>query len=153
MHNGNYNSYLISRFIDEIEDKNIVKNLLPTIGSFHDSDLDSEFWGYKKRGSFAKDKFDKYVSTKKGIKLDYGSSVGVSKIDLKKSIDTYKTGSNIVKASSLDYKIGDRVSHIKFGDGIVKNIDDVGRDYEVTVEFDEFGTKTLFAAFAKLEKI
>ena len=153
MHNGNYNSYLISRFIDEIEDKNIVKNLLPSIGSFHDSDLDSEFWGYKKRGSFAKDKFDKYVSTKKGIKLDYGSSVGVSKIDLKKSIDTYKTGSNIVKASSLDYKIGDRVSHIKFGDGIVKNIDDVGRDYEVTVEFDEVGTKTLFAAFAKLEKI
>ena len=153
MHNGNYNSYLVSRFVDEIDDKNVVKNLLLSIGSFRDSDLDSEFFGYRKRGSFPKNKFNDYISTKKSTSIDFGSSIGVSKIDLKKSIDTYKTGSNIVKATSLDYKVGDRVTHIKFGDGTVKNIDDVGRDYEVTVEFDEVGTKTLFAAFAKLEKI
>ena len=42
---------------------------------------------------------------------------------------------------------------MKFGDGKVIKIEDIGRDYEVTVEFDDFGEKTLFAAFAKLEKI
>ena len=45
------------------------------------------------------------------------------------------------------------MTHVKFGDGLVTNIDDVGRDYEVTVDFDEVGSKTLFATFAKLEKI
>lgn len=95
--------------------------------------------------------FNNYISN---INYDSPSSnIGVSKIDLKKSIDSYRTGKNIVKATQLDYKVGDRVNHIKFGDGVVKNIEDVGRDYEVTVDFDEVGTKTLFAAFAKLDKI
>ena len=49
--------------------------------------------------------------------------------------------------------MGDRVAHIKFGEGKVISIEDIGRDYEVTVDFDDVGSKTLFAAFAKLEKI
>ena len=28
-----------------------------------------------------------------------------------------------------------------------------GRDYEVTVDFDEVGTKKMFASFAKLKKV
>ncbi|MGN0331989.1 MAG: ATP-dependent helicase, partial [Lachnospiraceae bacterium] len=36
----------------------------------------------------------------------------------------------------LDYGVGDRVSHIKFGEGTVTNIVEGGRDYEVTVDFD-----------------
>ena len=42
---------------------------------------------------------------------------------------------------------------MKFGEGQVLAIDEGGRDYEVTVEFDEFGVKKLFAGFAKLKKI
>ena len=148
MHNGNYNTYLVSRFVDEIDNSNIVKNMLPSAGSYFGDELDMEF--RSNRGSYSKNRFKGSFSNNKFI--DY-SNTGVSKVDLKKSIDTYKTGSNIVKATSLDYKIGDRVSHIKFGDGKVVNIEDVGRDYEVTVDFDDVGTKTLFAAFAKLEKI
>lgn len=59
----------------------------------------------------------------------------------------------IRKADSLDYKEGDRVSHLKFGEGTVKNIKDGGKDYEVTVEFDRVGQKRMFASFAKLKKI
>ena len=33
--------------------------------------------------------------------------------------------------------MGDTVLHIKFGVGIVKEIVEGGRDYEVTVEFDK----------------
>ena len=51
------------------------------------------------------------------------------------------------------YDVGDRVRHVKFGEGIVTSIVEGGRDYEVTVEFDMVGTKKMFAVFAKLQKI
>ncbi len=54
---------------------------------------------------------------------------------------------------TLDYDVGDRVRHVKFGDGTVTGIVKGGRDYEVTVDFDRAGTKKMFAAFAKLVKI
>ena len=57
------------------------------------------------------------------------------------------------KATKLDYEIGDTVRHIKFGVGIVTDIVDGGRDYEVTVNFDQAGTKKMFASFAKLKKL
>ena len=53
----------------------------------------------------------------------------------------------------LTYGVGDRVRHIKFGDGEVTSIVSGGRDYEVTVDFDKVGTKKMFATFAKLKKI
>ena len=54
---------------------------------------------------------------------------------------------------ALSYQVGDRVRHIKFGDGEVMAIVSGGRDYEVTVDFDKAGTKKMFASFAKLKKI
>ena len=59
----------------------------------------------------------------------------------------------VTKAATLDYEVGDTVRHIKFGVGIVKDIVDGGRDYEVTVDFDKVGIKKMFAGFAKLKKI
>lgn len=59
----------------------------------------------------------------------------------------------VKKAESLDYEVGDTVRHVKFGVGIVKNIAEGGRDYEVTVDFDKAGVKKMFAGFAKLKKI
>lgn len=59
----------------------------------------------------------------------------------------------VTKSESLDYEVGDTVRHVKFGVGIVKNITEGGRDYEVTVDFDRFGVKKMFAGFAKLKKI
>ena len=54
---------------------------------------------------------------------------------------------------ALSYQVGDRVRHIKFGDGEVMAIVSGGRDYEVTVDFEKVGTKKMFASFAKLKKI
>ena len=59
----------------------------------------------------------------------------------------------VQKADHLDYQEGDRVRHVKFGDGTVQNIKDGGKDYEVTVDFDTCGVKRMFASFAKLKKI
>lgn len=58
-----------------------------------------------------------------------------------------------IQKNSLEYGVGDRVSHIKFGTGTVVQINDGGRDFEVTVSFDKAGTKKMFASFAKLKKV
>lgn len=58
-----------------------------------------------------------------------------------------------VKPDRLDYEQGDRVVHKKFGEGKVISIKDTPKDFEVTVEFDKFGQKRMFAAFAKLIKL
>lgn len=59
----------------------------------------------------------------------------------------------VQKAASLDYGAGDRVRHVKFGEGTVQSVTDGVRDFEVTVEFDRFGVKKMFASFAKLQKM
>ena len=57
------------------------------------------------------------------------------------------------KTSSLDYGKGDRVRHVKFGEGTVLDVENGKRDFEVTVQFDRAGVKKLFASFAKLVKV
>ena len=59
----------------------------------------------------------------------------------------------VKQGTALDYEVGDRVRHMKFGEGLVTGIVEGGRDYEVTVEFDNAGPKKMFATFAKLQKI
>ncbi|MCI8635104.1 MAG: DNA helicase PcrA [Eubacterium sp.] len=68
---------------------------------------------------------------------------------------TYNAPKNFGNAPKepLSYMTGDRVSHIKFGQGTVRQIVEGGRDYEVTVDFDTAGIKKMFASFAKLKKI
>ena len=54
--------------------------------------------------------------------------------------------------SEPDYTVGDRVRHIKYGEGTVKAMELTPKDYKVTVLFDEAGQKIMFAAFARLVK-
>ncbi len=85
-----------------------------------------------------------------------GSSFGASKskepmytpVSNQRSFTSVNT-----QGADLNYAVGDRVRHIKFGDGEVMAIVAGGRDYEVTVDFDKAGTKKMFASFAKLKKI
>ena len=67
--------------------------------------------------------------------------------------ETFGKTFEIKKDSNLGYTVGDRVHHIKFGDGVVLEILDGKKDFEVTVRFDTAGEKHMFASFAKLKKI
>lgn len=92
-----------------------------------------------------KPKVDNIVSPKSAyaqMKMNFQAKTSLQKKDF-----------TVSKAASLDYGVGDTVRHVKFGVGIVKNIVDGGRDYEVTVDFDKVGVKKMFAGFAKLKKI
>ncbi len=73
----------------------------------------------------------------------------------KTSFSDLRKGSRLTaeKTDKLSYDTGDRVRHVKFGEGTVLDIRDGGRDFEVTVEFDTSGVRKMFAMFAKLVKI
>ena len=62
-------------------------------------------------------------------------------------------GIQAVAPGVLEYGVGDRVQHIKYGVGTVKDISKEPRDYKVTVEFDQAGQKIMYASFAKLKKL
>ena len=53
----------------------------------------------------------------------------------------------------LEYGVGDRVKHIKYGEGTVLKIDREPRDYKVTVNFEKAGQKIMYASFAKLKRL
>lgn len=53
----------------------------------------------------------------------------------------------------LDYGIGDKVFHIKYGKGIVLNLEREPKDYKVTVKFEKAGQKIMYASFAKLKRL
>ena len=52
-----------------------------------------------------------------------------------------------------DYRVGERVSHPKFGAGTIERIEPLTTDHKVVVVFDSYGSKTLLAKFAKLSKL
>lgn len=77
-------------------------------------------------------------------------------LEARRSLRAKPIQSNMVtatKASHLDYGVGDRVKHIRFGEGTVLEITEGAKDYEVRVNFDTAGVKKLFASFAKLQKV
>ena len=83
-------------------------------------------------------------NTERPAKYPYGAKAG----------KPYNLSDFKVKpVGELDYQVGDRVKHIKFGVGTVQEITKGGRDFEVAVEFDRVGRKKMFASFAKLKKV
>ena len=83
-------------------------------------------------------------NTERPAKYQYGAKAG----------KPYNLSDIKVKpVGELDYQVGDRVKHIKFGVGTVQEITKGGRDFEVAVEFDRVGRKKMFASFAKLKKV
>ena len=127
---------LPEEFVERLEQENSIYTRRRVQNEYEDSDLP---WNNRSEGiSLFGQKSSAYASkTVKPApeKPSYGS--------------VYK----IQKSSTLDYGPGDRVNHMRFGNGTVKSIVDGGKDYEVTVEFDTMGVRKMFASFAKLKKV
>ena len=83
-----------------------------------------------------------YSSSKKPLDLQAYQQAGI----IQKGISGMSSG-------SLDYQVGDRVSHMKFGEGEVLAIEEDKKDKLVTVLFDNAGQKKMLAGFAKLKKL
>lgn len=116
---------------------------------------------YNKLSRFVKEIPQELLDMGSGSRLQAGASGGyaaekpyVSKAS-RQPFHTLTKGSQLTaqKGGTLSYGVGDRVRHVKFGEGTVLDIREGGRDYEVTVEFDTAGVRKMFAMFARLEKI
>lgn len=132
MVNGETRFAKVSRFVDEIPPELIEKEQKNT---------------YERRNEHAK-------PTEPSWKQRQGQ-LGVSKFGMKSTpaVPAFGKAFTVEKAGSLDYGPGDRVRHIKFGEGTVVSVQDGGRDFEVKVNFDKVGEKKMFASFAKLQKV
>lgn len=64
-----------------------------------------------------------------------------------------KSSSAAGASQTLSYSEGDRVRHMRFGEGSVQKITPSGADFEVTVAFDNGNTRKMLSSFAKLKKV
>ena len=58
-----------------------------------------------------------------------------------------------VNISNTNFEVGDKVRHMKFGNGEVIEVKPAGSDKEIAVEFERVGVKRMFASLVKLKKI
>lgn len=63
------------------------------------------------------------------------------------------TSTKKAESVSLDFKVGDRVSHKTFGEGLIINAASVGGDMVLEIAFDNCGTKKIMAKMARLTKL
>ena len=127
----------VSRFVKEIPDNRMPKPAYRDDDLLQPSRTKPAAVLTKKRTAAENKPYIASAGTKMGIS-SFGS-LGITK------------GGNA--AGKPDYDAGDRVSHIKYGEGTVLAMEPGPRDYKVTVDFDEAGQKIMYAGFAKLKKL
>jgi DNA helicase-2/ATP-dependent DNA helicase PcrA len=152
----------VSRFVKEIPQE-LLDNRLPVYKrDFSDYEDDSY-----ERVSFKQKPYDfTGRTTVYKTPLNTGSGMSVFGTAKPKAVLKKKTTPENVKpfiaqatavnktpSGAINYTVGDRVRHSRFGDGTVLAMEPGPKDTKVTVHFDEGGQKIMYATFAKLVKI
>ena len=87
--------------------------------------------------------------TRKIIKLDK-KTITISTPNRFKKLSQVKDPST-TSGFDTDIKVDLLVMHLKFGRGIVKNIEGTGTNKKASIEFEKHGIKNLLLQFAKLK--
>lgn len=69
----------------------------------------------------------------------------------KKSLTQHKPSPDFKPSDTKALEVGMKVEHMKFGFGIVKEVQEFNNDRKACIEFDDCGEKTLLLSFAKLK--
>ena len=120
--------------------------------------------GYDETNSSTKEEFKDsnvewiYNSANKGSILGTGSKKSEYNFRTAESflnnLNTEKRSATINNSvGSAEYKVGQKVSHKKFGIGIINSVQKEGDDFKVDITFEKSGHKRLMAKFANLEMI
>ncbi len=136
---GQTTPQLLSPFVDEIPDE-----------LFENPNQKTNFIAKSNNPSSA------YNIVGGGAKYNQNYSFGKPAESVKSIVDKYSMFSasslNQKQSADFDLKKGDKVSHRKFGNGMIISVTPSGGDYLVEVLFDNVGTKNLMASIAKLIK-
>lgn len=101
----------------------------------------------------AKKDFSEIMASRPKAVVRKKETPAANKPYIAKSLDGLTKGVPPISADGPGYAVGDRVLHVKYGEGVVANIVQEARDFKVTVTFDAYGNKIMYAAFAKLKKV
>lgn len=149
---GEVQYYPVSRFVKEIPSKLLDNTVLPTrrrMDEYSDV-LPSETRDYRPRATVR----PKVTAAENKPYIARGISALNQTAGISKGPGGLNAGlTGLSPTEDLGYGVGDRVMHIKYGEGTVLKLDKEPRDYKVTVNFDRAGNKIMYAAFAKLKKV
>ncbi|MCQ2506686.1 MAG: UvrD-helicase domain-containing protein, partial [Lachnospiraceae bacterium] len=152
MRNGNINSNKPSRFIYEIPRYLITivntcqTNSYKNSSNFAYSDVRSATKN-NKVSSFSFEDDDNSISNKANYSED------TAKNTFGKYSSMITKGFGETKKEKMDLNVGDRVRNIRFGEGVITDIQENDKGAWITVNFDNFGVKKLLAELAKLQKM
>lgn len=59
----------------------------------------------------------------------------------------------VLEMDGVEFRVGDKVVHTSYGDGVVRSLSGNGEDAEATVDFDAVGRKQLLLAYAPLVRV
>ena len=134
MVNGQTKYAYISRFVNEIPDELLEKRLIDRKSYVNQRAIDPFGDGLP---------WNKFNERPRAA----------SRFEAPKEKLTFGKEFKIEKPNSLEFEVGDKVSHIKFGSGEIIEIEEIDDDYRVAVDFEKFGVKRMSLAFAKLKKV
>lgn len=146
----------VSRFVREIPEELLDNKLAEPKRARQDRDILADIIGFgvkdteTKQGSYD---FRPKATLKPKITAKADKPFIAKGIGSLNQLAGLSKGAAGMTASAPDYQTGDRVSHIKYGDGTVLGLVKEPRDYKVTVDFDKAGQKIMYASFAKLKRI
>lgn len=133
---GKTESRIISKFISEISSQH----------------LDIEDTSNRRMSAFSRnsDINNNYFSYQK-----HSASASSTKPTLDSVMTTYniRRGTSATPTANYEFAPGDRVSHKKFGNGMILTATPQGSDLQLEIAFDNVGTKKIMASFARLSKI
>ncbi|MBQ7774726.1 MAG: UvrD-helicase domain-containing protein [Lachnospiraceae bacterium] len=127
----------VSRFVREIPSE-LMDNTIPTVKR-----REEEIFDFRPKATL------KPKVTAQPVKPFIAQGIG----SLNRVAGITKGAAALEADTVLDYDKGDRVRHMKYGEGTVLNIEREPRDYKVTVQFDNAGQKIMYASFAKLKRV
>lgn len=132
----------ISRFVREIPSILFEENVPKRTGKMAHDDSAVNLFGVSQGGAYGRPRAKLEPKTTPASVQPYHLQMQKAAEDAAASV-----------ASGLSYGVGDRIKHMKYGEGTVMEINPGPKDYQVTVEFDNAGRKIMYAGFAKLQKI
>lgn len=127
--------------------------LSDTVFDIQSSSQDELSRGSGQSETTIKKNFAQIVASKPKAVARKKETPAVNKPYISKSLEGLTKGVPVMSQDALGYAAGDRVTHVKYGAGTVLDIVKDTRDFKVTVNFDAYGNKIMYAAFAKLKKI
>ena len=152
-----------SRFLNEIPAE-LLEGYEDAMAAKHNEDTfddeDSFSWKYGKSNvvSFNRESREAKSSFLNGGVISYRDKPVVEKKAYAqtpfKSAESFLKNLEAKKKADIDisqYKVGQKISHKKFGVGLITKLEEEGDDLKVDIDFENFGHKRLMARFAGLE--